>query len=249
MLDRAAFLRPIAHRGLHDTKKGIIENTGPAFEAALAKGYGIECDLRPAAGGLPVVFHDETLNRLVDGKGPVAHLEAPALQRLRYKNSDTHMLTLAEFLDLVDGRVPLLVEVKSEWHPPDKAFLSKIAKLVNGYRGPIALMSFDPDVMTVLRHLTPNLPLGIVSGSYAGHGWWNRKVSKARAQALRDLLLSGPVAPDFYAYQVSALPTAVTSYVREVQGLPLFTWTVRSAKDRAKAAKWADAPIFEGFEP
>lgn len=249
MLDRAAFLRPIAHRGLHDAKKGIIENTGPAFEAALAKGYGIECDLRPAAGGLPVVFHDETLNRLVDGKGPVAHLEAPALKRLRYKNSDTHVLTLAEFLDLVDGRVPLLVEVKSEWRPPDKAFLSKIAKLVNGYRGPIALMSFDPDVMTVLRHLTPNLPLGIVSGSYAGHGWWNRKVSKARAQALRDLLLSGPVAPDFYAYQVSALPTAVTSYVREVQGLPLFTWTVRSAKDRARAAKWADAPIFEGFEP
>lgn len=249
MLDRAAFIRPIAHRGLHNAKKGIIENTAPAFEAALAKGYGIECDLRPAAGGLPIVFHDETLNRLVAGKGPVAHLDAAALKRLRYKGSDTHILTFAEFLDLVDGQVPLLVEVKSEWDPPDKTFLSKIVKLAHGYRGPLALMSFDPGVMTVLRELAPRLPLGIVSGSYAGHGWWNRKVSKVRAQALRDLLLSRPVAPDFYAYQVGALPTQVTRYVREVQGLPLFTWTVRSVKDRATAAKWADAPIFEGFEP
>lgn len=249
MLDRAAFLRPIAHRGLHHAKKGIIENTAPAFEAALAKGYGIECDLRPAAGGLPIVFHDETLNRLVEGKGPVAHLDAVALKRLRYNGSDSHILTFAEFLDLVEGQVPLLVEVKSEWDPPDKTFLSKIAKLAHSYRGPLALMSFDPDVMTVLRDLAPKLPLGIVSGSYAGHGWWNRKVSKARAQALRDLLLSRPVAPDFYAYQVGALPTPVTRYVREVQGLPVFTWTVRTAQDRAKAAKWADAPIFEGFEP
>lgn len=249
MLDRAAFIRPIAHRGLHDAKRGIIENTAPAFEAALAKGYGIECDLRPAAGGLPVVFHDETLNRLVHGKGALAHLDASAIKRLRYKGSDTHILTFAEFLDLVDGKVPLLVEVKSEWDPPDKAFLSRIAKLAHSYRGPLALMSFDPAVMTVLRQLAPKLPLGIVSGSYAGHGWWHRKVGKPRAQALRDLLLSGPVAPDFYAYQVGALPTAVTRYVREVQGLPLFTWTVRSAKDRATAAKWADAPIFEGFEP
>lgn len=249
MLDRAAFVRPIAHRGLHNAKKGIIENTAPAFEAALAKGYGIECDLRPAAGGLPIVFHDDTLARLVDGKGHVAHLDAAALKRLRYKSSDTHILTFGEFLDLVGGKVPLLIEIKSEWGPPDHAFLSKIAKLAHGYRGPLALMSFDPDVMAVLRELAPKLPLGIVSGSYAGHGWWNRKISKARAQALRDLLLSGPVAPDFYAYQVGALPTPVTRYVREVQGLPLFTWTVRSAKDRALAEKWADAPIFEGFEP
>lgn len=249
MLDRDAFVRPIAHRGLHSAKKGIIENTAPAFEAALSKGYGIECDLRPAAGGLPIVFHDDTLDRLVDSKGHVAQLDAQALKRLRYKHGDARILTFAEFLDLVNGKVPLLVEIKSEWEPPDKLFLSKIAKLAHSYHGPLALMSFDPDVMAVLRELVPKLPLGIVSGSYAGHGWWHRKISKARAQALRDLLLSGPARPDFYAYQVGALPTPVTRYVREVQGLPLFTWTVRSAKDRALAAKWADAPIFEGFEP
>jgi glycerophosphoryl diester phosphodiesterase len=249
MMDRAAFLRPIAHRGLHSAKRGIVENTAPAFDAAIAKGYGIECDLRPAAGGLPIVFHDETLNRLVDGRGPVAALSASDLKRLRYTKSDTPLQTFAELLDQVDGRVPLLVEIKSEWDAPDQAFLKRVAKLATAYKGPLALMSFDPDVMAVVKDLAPGVPRGIVSGSYAGAGWWNRKISKARAQRLRDLLESGPAAPDFYAYQIGALPTPVTEFTRHVLGLPLFTWTVHSAKDRTTAAKWADVMIFEGFEP
>lgn len=249
MLDREAFLRPIAHRGLHNAKKCIIENTAPAFEAALAKGYGIECDLRPAAAGLPIVFHDDTLNRLVAGKGPVSRLEPQDLKRLRYKGCDTPIITFADLLDLVKGAVPLLVEIKSEWQPLDRAFLGKIARLAQAYRGPLALMSFDPAVMTAMHDLAPKVPRGIVSGTYKGHGWWNRALGKTRAHDLRDLLLSRPAAPSFFAYQVGALPTPVTRYVREVQGLPLFTWTVRSTKERALAAKWADAPIFEGFEP
>ena len=69
MRDRSAFLKPIAHRGLHDAAKGIIENTVPAFEAAIARGYGIECDVRPAACATPMVFHDLTLERLIEGEG------------------------------------------------------------------------------------------------------------------------------------------------------------------------------------
>ncbi len=249
MFDRAAFLRPIAHRGLHNAKRGIVENTPQAFDAAMAKGYGIECDLRPAAGGVPVVFHDDTLNRLIDGKGQVSALTASDLKRLTYKDGSTRLQTFAELLDQVDGRVPLLVEIKSEWDPPDSAFLKRIAKLAHTYRGPIGLMSFDPDVMAALRVLAPGVARGIVSGSYSGAGWWNRKVSKQRAARLRDLLESAPAAPDFYAYQIGALPTPVTEYVRTVQGLPLLTWTVRTAKDRAIANQHADAMIFEGFEP
>ncbi|MEZ5900471.1 MAG: glycerophosphodiester phosphodiesterase family protein [Hyphomicrobiaceae bacterium] len=249
MLDRDAFFRPIAHRGLHNAKKGIVENTLPAFEAAIAKGYGIECDLRPAAGGLPIVFHDETLDRLVRGKGAVSKLEARDLKTLSYKGCDTHILTYSDLLDLVGGKVPLLVEIKSEWDPPDRSFMSRVAKLSQSYKGPLALMSFDPDVMTLVRELAPKMPRGIVSGSYAGHGWWQKKLSKSRANDLRDLLLSAPADPQFYAYQIGALPTPVTRFVREVCGLALFTWTVRTAKDRSKAARWADAPIFEGFEP
>ena len=249
MMDRATFLRPIAHRGLHAAKRGIVENTAPAFEAAIAKGYGIECDLRAGYGGTPLVFHDETLNRLIDGKGPIADVTAADLKRLRHKVSGAAIMTFAELLELVDGRVPLLTEIKSEWDPPDMAFLKRVAKLASAYRGPLALMSFDPDVMAALRHLTTGVPLGIVSGSFKGAGWWNRQISRQRAGALRNLLESAATAPDFYAYEIAALPTPVTEYVRAVHGLPLFTWTVRTQKDRANAAKHADAMIFEGFEP
>jgi glycerophosphoryl diester phosphodiesterase len=249
MLDRATFLRPIAHRGLHNAKRGVVENTGPAFEAAIAKGYGIECDVRPVADGLPIVFHDEALKRLVEGRGPVAKITAQQLRSLRHRVGGAPILTFLEFLELVSGRVPLLIEIKSEWQPPQKSFLGKLTAAASAYRGPIALMSFDPAVMTVVRSLAPNLPRGVISGSYVGAGWWSRKISGKRAAGLRDLLESGPVAPDFYAYDVNALPTPVTEYARTVQGLPLFTWTVRTAKQRRIAANSADAMIFEGFEP
>ena len=249
MLDRSAFLRPIAHRGLHDIKRGIIENTAPAFEAAIAAGYGIECDIRPIKRGVPIVFHDETLERLVAASGPVADLNESDLETLRYQDNETPILTLAALFDLVAGRAPLLIEIKSEWQPPDKDFIANIALLASHYGGPVALMSFDPAVMTAIRAAAPSVPRGLVSGSYAGSGWWPHKIGKARAEALRDLLESGPVAPDFYAYGVDSLPTPVTEYVRRVSGLPVFTWTVRTAEQRLLAETWADAMIFEGFRP
>lgn len=250
MFDRRVFLRPIAHRGLHDAARGRIENTAPAFAAAIEKGYGIECDLRPAADGLPIVFHDEHLERLVDGEGPVAGLTPSDLARLRYKGQPTRIMTFAGLLEEVDGRVPLLVEVKSEWDPPDMAFLGQIAALASAYKGPVALMSFDPAVMTALKALAPGVPRGIVSGLYKdehGETWWRERIDEARASDLARLLESGPVEPSFYAYHVKALPTPVTEMVRRVLGLPLFTWTVRSEEDRKAAALWADAPIFEGY--
>lgn len=252
MLDRATFVRPIAHRGLHDAARGIIENSGSAFEAAIAAGYGFECDLRPAAGGLPIVFHDETLDRLVAGAGPVSAVGVSDLARLRYRGADEPILTFADLLDLTAGRAPMLVEVKSEWEPPDTRFLAEIASLAAAYPGPIALMSFDPAVMAALKELAPAVPRGIVSGRYRsddGEGWWDHLLPPERQDRLTHLLESAAAAPSFYAYHVKALPTPVTRFVREVLGVPLFTWTVRDDDDRKVAAQWADAAIFEGGPP
>jgi glycerophosphoryl diester phosphodiesterase len=249
MRDRSVFLKPIAHRGLHDASKGIIENTVGAFEAAIARGYGIECDVRPAGCSTPMVFHDLTLERLIEAEGPLAAHEAAALKRLAYRGAGGSMIDLAEFLDLVGGRVPLLIEIKSEWDAPDPRYLQAIAHTVAGYRGPVGLMSFDPAVMAGIRQLAPQIPRGIVSGLFASDCWWRGKLGAERAYSLTHLLESGPAAPDFYAYDVNALPTPVTRFVREVLGLPLFTWTVRTQEQREAAARWADAPIFEGYEP
>lgn len=250
MFDRAAFSRPFAHRGLHDSAKGIIENTRSAFVAALEKGYGIECDLQPASGGLPIVFHDETMDRLLEADGPTSELLPTDLAWVPYKGRpDERVMTYAALLDLVDGRVPLLVEIKSEWDPPNRTFLAEIARLSSNYRGPIALMSFDPAVITMIKQLAPSVPRGIVSGSYRGDGWWADRLDDQRRFRLANLLESDAAEPQFYAYEVAALPTRMTSFARDVQRLPLFTWTVRSDADRKIAKNYADAPIFEGFEP
>jgi glycerophosphoryl diester phosphodiesterase len=252
MIDRKSFLRPIAHRGLHHAEAGIIENTEAAFAAAIAKSYGIECDLRPSADGLPVVFHDETLDRLTESSGPVSRLDAKDLVRVQFKCSSARILTFSHFLELIHGRVPLLVEVKGEWDPPDQRFIRKIAELALGYRGPIALMSFDPSIMAAFSELIPTVPRGIISGLYRNNdeeGWWQDKLTPERQERLSHLLESRQANPHFYAYHVKALPTPVTRFVREVLDLPLFAWTVRSEDDQRIAAKWADASIFEGFEP
>ena len=169
-LDRATFLRPIAHRGLHDASQSVIENTIPAFAAAIQRGYGIECDVRPLADGTPVLFHDATWERLVEAPGPVAALDPADLAKLRYRGTDQRIATFADLLYLVGGvlpgrntydphravdpletAAPLLVEIKSDWAAPHPAFLAKIAELASAYRGPLALMSFDPAVMAALQ--------------------------------------------------------------------------------------------------
>lgn len=256
MLDRATLKRPIAHRGLHDAARGIIENTAPAFDAAIAGGFGIECDVRPAGNGLPIVFHDDTLDRLVDGAGSVHDLTASALKRLRYRGQNLGqnlgLQTFAELLDQVGGRVPLFVEIKSEWDPPEIPFLAQIARHALDYQGPIAVMSFDPDVMVIMRELAHEIPRGIVSGSYtdgAGETWWPGKISAERGQRLANLDESQPVGPSFYAYHVGSLPHPAIQHARDAQRLPILTWTVRTAHDREIAKAYADAAIFEGAAP
>ena len=246
-----AFLRPIAHRGLHDAANGVIENSAGAFRAAIAHTYGIECDLRPASGGLPVVFHDDTLDRLTTSNGPVAALTLASLAAVRHTVSGEPILTFAALLALVAGRVPLLVEVKSEWDPPNHAFLSQIAHLATAYSGPIALMSFDPAVVSALQTLAPAVPRGLVSGSYvsaSGDDWWADTLDPNRRAQLRDPDGLAVTGSSFIAYEIAALPTPATSAAR-ARGLPVLTWTVRTPADLARATAHADAPIFEGFAP
>jgi glycerophosphoryl diester phosphodiesterase len=253
MLDRTTFFRPIAHRGLHDVAAERIENTEPAFAAAIQAGYGIECDLQPLANGMPVVFHDETIDRLIDGTGRIDQISPAQCRRLRYKaglgGAKIGIMTFADFLEMVGGRVPLLVEIKSEWQPLPLAFLRAIADHCRTYKGPLALMSFDPAVMTAMRDLAPGVPRGIVAGEYKGDGWWLDRLGTERAYALTHLLECGPVAPAFISYHVKALPSPVSRFVREGLRMPLFCWTVRTPEERATAARYADAATFEGYLP
>jgi glycerophosphoryl diester phosphodiesterase len=249
-LDRKVFLRPIAHRGLHDASNGRLENTAPAFRAAIDKGYGIECDLQAAENGTPMVFHDPKLDRLVAASGLIAQYTPGKLARFRYRGQNEKILTFAQFLDLVDGRVPLLVEVKASAAASREAFLDKIARAARSYDGPIALMSFNRSIVAELAARAPKVPRGRIVGSQQILGaLWAQRQGKREGQTRPRLLAPTREGIAFYAVDVKLVAMARKWLIRNSLDLPLFTWTVRTPRQRALAARWADAPIFEGIEP
>lgn len=239
--------RPIAHRGLHDAAAGTIENTASAFTAAMAGGYAIETDVQISADGEAMVHHDDTLGRLTEGGEALASLNATALQAVRFKATTDRMMTLSELCALVDGRVPLVIELKSRFDG-DLRLAARAAEVLRAYRGPAALMSFDPAPIIALRNIAPQVPRGIVAERHYTHHEWNRLPGLEKFR-LAFLLHAPRTRPHFIAYGVKDLPSPAPWLARHVFGLPLLTWTVRSEHDRQTAARHADQMIFEGFRP
>lgn len=239
--------RPIAHRGLHDAQRGIIENTATAFSAALSSNYGIETDLQISADGEAMVHHDDALGRLTEGAGRVAELSAEHLKGVRFKATADRILSLSELLDLVAGRVTLLLELKSHFNG-DSRLLARTADVLSAYRGPVAVMSFDPTMIELASRRFPRLVRGIVAQrQYSDEEW---KGLSASARWSMSYLLHAPRShPQFIAYSVKNLPAAPPLLMHALWKLPLLTWTVRSDEDRKRAARWADQVIFESWRP
>lgn len=239
--------RPIAHRGLHDAAKGIVENSASAVEAAIAKGYAIEVDLQCAARATPIVFHDRTLDRLTAECGPVADRDAAALCAIPLRDSSDRILSLDGLLGIVDGRVPIVIEVKSTWSD-DHTYERNIAATLAAYRGHVAVMSFDPQCVAAFRHMAPSLPRGLIGERFEDMRYWS-DFSAPRRFAMRHLLTAAIARPNFIAYDIRALPALAPGIARDLFHLPLLTWTVRSEAEKTDAQLFADAMIFEGIEP
>ncbi len=237
--------RPIAHRGLHDAAAGVIENTRSAFEAAIAGNYGIECDVQISADGEAMVHHDDALGRLTEGNAALKSLDAAALKQVRFKATADLMMTLPDLCDLVGGRVPLVVEIKSRFDG-DLRLARRVAEVLGRYKGSAAAMSFDPAPVVALRDMAPALTRGIVAERHYDHAEW-AALPAATKRNLAFLLHAPRTRPHFIAWSVRDLPSPAPLVARHVFGLPLLTWTVRSAEDRARAARHADQIIFEGF--
>jgi glycerophosphoryl diester phosphodiesterase len=239
--------RPVAHRGLHDAQEGIIENTPSAFQAAIAGGYGIECDLQISSDGEAMVHHDEALGRLTDGSGRLDAMTAAELKRVAFKATADRMITLGDLCALVAGRSTLVIELKSRFDG-DYRLVTRAAEVLAGYQGPAALMSFDPAPIAMLRNIAPGLVRGMVAERHYRDHEWGRLPAGTR-RALAWFTHAPQTRPLFIAYSVRDLPAAVPTIARRVFTLPLLTWTVRSGDDRQKAARYADQMIFEGFRP
>jgi glycerophosphoryl diester phosphodiesterase len=239
--------RPIAHRGLHDASAGVIENTASAFAAAIAAGYGIETDLQISADGEAMVHHDDALGRLTEGSGRLADMAANDIKKIRFKAGTDRILTLGELCELVAGRTALLLELKTHLDS-DTRLPQRAAAMLAGYAGPAAVMSFDPLLIQAIRDDAPAVPRGIVAERHYADHEWDRMTGMEKLR-LALLLHANRSRPHFLAYSVKDLPAAAPWIARHVFGLPVLTWTVRTADDRARAAAYADQMIFEGLRP
>ena len=226
--------RSYAHRGLHGP--GVPENSPSAFAAAIARGLGIECDVQRSSDGQAMVFHDWELDRLTAESGPLARRSAAQLGALALVGSADTIPTLRELLDRVAGQVPLLIEVKAKRDRNANALCLAVRRVLEGYRGPHAVMSFDPRVP---RWFAAHSPL-TVRGLVVTEG-----NAKTLAGRVRRRFALWHARPDFLAYDIRDLPSRFAAAQRR-RGLPVLTWTVRSPEHATRAAAHADAAIAEG---
>jgi glycerophosphoryl diester phosphodiesterase len=239
--------RPVAHRGLHDRARGIVENMPAAIAAAVAANFSIEVDLQLTADGEAMVHHDDALGRLNEGSGPVRDKTAAQLRQVVFKDTPERMMSLGDLCALVAGRVPLVIEVKSHFDG-DRKLVARMAEVLATYSGPMVGQSFDPDQLVALRERMPKLPRGIIAERRYDDDEW-AKLTPAQRADMVDLRHGFRTKPHFVAYSVNELPSLAPWIARNLFGCPLLTWTVRTPEQRERAARYADQIIFEGFVP
>ncbi|WP_176596919.1 MULTISPECIES: glycerophosphodiester phosphodiesterase family protein [Sphingobium] len=224
--------RPFAHRGLHGGR--ISENGMAAFSAAIAGGFGIECDVRLSRDGVAIVFHDAALQRMTGESGAVSDHDAGAIDRLMLPDGGG-VPRLRALLDLCGTDVPLLIEIKVDGRHIAPICAAVADDLARRPKTLAAVMSFNPMAMRWFRRHRPAVARGLVVTEQGKRGW---RGGIGRALAL------WAAKPDFIACDIRDLPSPLSTRARR-RGLPVLTWTVRSEEERTRAALHADQIIFE----
>ena len=236
--------QPFAHRGLHDAAAGIPENSLAAFDRAIEAGVGIELDIRLTKDGDVVVFHDDTLDRMTDRRGPLNALNRDSLKKVHIAGTSDTIMTLHDTLIHIRGRVPVLIEAKTQSIANYQNECFAIRRALEGYKGGCAVMSFNPELTGWFARHHPKVIRGLVMTEEQ-----RRPLSKYNIRKrVRRQLYIWRAKPHFIAYDIAHLPSSVTETARSKK-LPVLTWTVRTPEQHALAAKHADEVIFEGPVP
>ncbi|URQ76383.1 MAG: glycerophosphodiester phosphodiesterase [Candidatus Ochrobactrum gambitense] len=227
--------RPIAHRGLHDLNKTRWENTLAAFEAAARAGFAIECDVHLTKDGGVVVFHDDDLQRLAGREGRISDLTLAEATALHVGGTEEQVPTLQQMLDLVDGRVPLVIELKGI-EGRDDGLVAAVAHELAGYKGEAAIMSFDHHLIRRFASDAPGIPGGLTAEGTRIQDF----------EAHFSMLAHGI---SFVSYNVHHLPNPFVTFVREKLHMPVISWTVRDREMQKHSELNVEQITFEGFDP
>lgn len=230
-----------AHRGLHDGDRA--ENSMSAFAAAKAEGYGIELDVRLTKDGEVVVFHDPTLNRVCGVEGRVIDLTLEELRAVRLSGTADTIPTLREVLELIDGAIPLLIEIKQD--PSEGSVSESFLEVIKDYRGDYIVESFNPFALRTVRKLRPDILCGILSTDYTRS---EKHKGKPLYWLLSRLYLNFLMRPDFIAYDKMGGNIPTLRFIRRKFNTPLIAWTVKSREEELSAlGDGFDTVIFEGY--
>lgn len=231
---------PVAHRGLWG--EDIIENSLLAYKNAVEHGYPIEIDLYTSRDGEIFSFHDYTLDRMTGEKGNIFDKTAKELKKLYLldndgRKTDQKIPTFDQILELVQGKVPILIEIKSQ---PDKTIVDKIVQKLNSYTGEFAIQSFDPRYIKRVKKLAPHFIRGILATKT-----YSKELPFIKRMVVKNMLLNPVIKPDFISYSFEDLPLKKS----KVKNIPVITWTLTSQADYDKIKPFAKNIIFEKFTP
>lgn len=227
------FTKPIAHRGLWG--KEIVENSLSAYKNAVKNAYPIEIDLYSSIDGEIFSFHDDSLKRMTNSDGFIYQKTAKELSNLKLIGCDQTIPTFNEVLELVDGKVPILIELKDQ---PNKNYVKTVVERLKSYKGQFAIQSFNPLLINKVKKLAPEFCRGIL-----GTTKYSKHLPKIKRHIVRKMSLNFLVKPDFISYSFEDLP------IKNNKNIPLITWTITSQKDYEKVKAFAKNVIFENFIP
>ncbi len=234
---------------MHDVPNGVQENSRPSFERAIKGGYGIELDLQMSSDGEAMVFHDYALDRLTNESGPIQMRTAAELRELKLKVGNDPIMDLAELLQLVNGQVPLLIELKDQdggIGPNVGRLERRVAELLANYKGDAVFMSFNPHSMAVMSQIAPDVPRGLTTCDFNAEFW--PMLPRKRAGELAEIPDFDRIGACFISHDYRLLDAAPVAALR-ARGVPIICWTVRSAEQEIKARRLADNITFEGYIP
>ena len=246
-LPEVFLITPFAHRGLHDVAAGRPENSLAAAGAAIAAGYGIELDIQASRDHAAMVFHDHDMARLAGRPGAIRDRSDRELGQMRLLGNGETIPTLAEFLGLVAGRAPLLIEIKDQdgaMGPNVGPLERSVAKALAGYAGPVAAMSFNPHSLAFMAEYAPDVPRGLTTQSRVGGDI--PPMPEARMDDLRRISGFDRTGASFIAHDAADLDSPHVAALK-AKGVPVLCWTVRSIEGEARARQIADNVIFEGY--
>jgi len=246
-LDPRFLTTPLAHRGFHDASLGVVENSAAAFQRAIEHGYGIETDVQMSSDGHAIVFHDDILDRMTTESGPVRDRTVADLAKIKFCDSPETIPTLAKTLDQVSGKVPLLIEIKDQDGAlgPNTGELGRsLARHLQDYQGPVAVMSYNPNAVADVRDQLPKLPLGLVTSTFGDPMW--HAVPPERREALAKIADIERVNASFVSHDHTNLASVRVAELKSA-GLAIFCWTIRSKAQEIDARRIADTITFEGY--